>query len=575
MGNACGKIEKGSATASSGSGKNADAELHISHNLVVDNPNKITSVYKMSTGEKLGEGSYGSVCKATEIKGSGAVRAVKTISKAGVKNMEKFMLEIHLMKLMDHPNIIKLFETFQDSRNIYLVMEVCEGGELFSRILDAGSFNERDAASIVKQILNATYYLHNNNIAHRDLKPENFLFTKKGKPLQESTLKIIDFGLSCCTPITLKLTKSDLDIVKFRSSEYHHKKVVVFLSNNAKFEHYNRWQVHSVDDTSLDKFTHSVYDDFNKNLAKLTTKHDKFSVVLRHSEGTLTTKAGTPYYVAPEVLNGKHDQQCDVWSAGVIMYILLCGYPPFYGDTDAAILKRVTRGTYQYDPAEWDAVSKDAKNLIDMMLQVDPKERLTSKQALDHIWIAKQAPAAKDVYLHGNFVQKLRAFRAVNKLKKVALFAIAQNINDKQVDEMRDVFKKLDEDGDGQLSFEEINKGLSQAGIEVTDEVKELMKCIDSDNSGKIDYTEFIAATLSKKQFIREDMCSAAFRIFDANGDGKISKAELAEVLKSRGLLDEFGEQTIQGILQDVDQDGDGEISYDEFLIMMKGKAIE
>ena len=143
------------------------------------------------------------------------------------------------MKFVDHPNIIKLFETFEDTRFIYLVMELCQGGELFDRIIAEGHFTEAQGAQIMKQILRCIFYLHSNGIMHRDLKPENFLFVEANDPIEKSTLKIIDFGLSC----------------KFKEG------------------------------------------DFKK------------------------TKAGTPYYVAPQVLAGKYDQGCDVWSCGVIMYL--------------------------------------------------------------------------------------------------------------------------------------------------------------------------------------------------------------------------------------------------------------
>merc|ERR1719440_37327 len=126
--------------------------------------------------KKIGEGSYGSVSKGTN-KATGAVRAVKTISKTQMKNIERFKQEIAIMKMMDRPNIIKLYESFEDHRNIYLVMEICSGGELFDRIIESGHFTEVQAAILMQQIVRAIYYMHENHVCHRDLKPENFLFT--------------------------------------------------------------------------------------------------------------------------------------------------------------------------------------------------------------------------------------------------------------------------------------------------------------------------------------------------------------------------------------------------------------
>ena len=170
------------------------------------------------------------------------------------------------MRTLDHPNVIKLYELFEDARNVYLVMELCTGGELFDKIINKGHFTEKEAAFIFQQIISAIFYCHKNFIVHRDLKPENFLFQN---PDFRSTLKIIDFGLS-------KIWAKGEDQKSFR------------------------------------------------------------------------TRAGTPYYIAPEVLAGDYDESCDIWSSGCILYILLCGYPPFYGSSDAQILERVKKGAYSF-----------------------------------------------------------------------------------------------------------------------------------------------------------------------------------------------------------------------------------
>jgi len=144
---------------------------------------------------KLGEGTYGSVHRC-KVRKTGLDRAVKMILKTSVKDMVIFRKEIEIMKLLDHPNIVKLFETFEERDRLYLVMELCHGGELFDRIIEAGRFTEHEAANIMQQILRAVRYLHERDLCHRDLKPENFLF-KTADPIESSVLKIIDFGLSC------------------------------------------------------------------------------------------------------------------------------------------------------------------------------------------------------------------------------------------------------------------------------------------------------------------------------------------------------------------------------------------
>ena len=456
-------------------------------NFILTNSGSLTQYYTVETA-KIGQGSYGSVTRGTN-KSTGAIRAIKTISKSQVKNIERFRQEISIMKQLDHPNIIKLFETFEDHRNIYLVMELCSGGELFDRIIELGHLTEHQAATIMQQILRAIHYMHQNKVMHRDLKPENFLFLTK-ESIEKSPLKIIDFGLSC-----------------------------------------------------------------------------------RFEPGQLmSTKAGTPYYVAPQVLAGKYDEFCDVWSCGVIMFIILCGYPPFYGDTDAEVLRKVREGVFTFNPSDWRNVSEDAKDLIRKMLQFNPKDRYTAEQSMNHVWVKKTAPKAVDAPLEHSHVDNLKSFRSQNQLKKAALHIIAQQMPDSEVANLKNMFVGIDKNGDGQLTIAEMMDGIQKSGIDISAlgfDLKEVLQNIDSNGSGVIDYTEFIAATLEKKKYMREDRLWSAFRVFDVDGNGTISKAELHKILNGGGLGDIDSSRTLDELIQECDLDGDGEISFDEFVKMM------
>jgi calcium-dependent protein kinase len=367
-------------------------------------------------------------------------------------------------------------------------MEMCSGGELFDRIIDAGHFTEAQAAVLMQQIVRAIYYMHENHVTHRDLKPENFLFLTKDA-IDKNLLKIIDFGLSC----------------GFQPSQ------------------------------------------------------------------VLTTKAGTPYYVAPQVLAGKYDQMADMWSIGVIMYVMLCGYPPFFGETDADVLAKVRLGNFSFNAADWKNISEDAKNLIRLLLKMNPRDRYTAEQTLNHEWIANKAPKAKSLNIGTNFVDKLKGFRSHNKLKKAALAIIAQQLGDDKIKKLRETFTALDANGDGLLTATELKEGLTKAGIkDIPEDLQEILKHVDSDGSGIIDYTEFLAATLEKKQYVQEEVCWAAFRTFDKDGDGKITKAELEMVLKSDDVADAAA-QSMAEVIKAVDTNGDGEIDFQEFMQMMRG----
>eukprot|EP00420_Gonyaulax_spinifera_P029424 CAMPEP_0197876834 /NCGR_PEP_ID=MMETSP1439-20131203/5714_1 /TAXON_ID=66791 /ORGANISM="Gonyaulax spinifera, Strain CCMP409" /LENGTH=579 /DNA_ID=CAMNT_0043496139 /DNA_START=44 /DNA_END=1782 /DNA_ORIENTATION=+ len=466
--------------------KETKAGCFSSSAFILENKGVIAEFYEIDK-KKLGEGSYGAVCKARN-KGTGVVRAVKSISKAQMKNIDRFHQEIAIMKMMDHPNICKLFESFEDNRKIYLVIELCVGGELFDRIIDSGHFTEVQAAITMQHMFRAIYYMHECHVCHRDLKPENFLFTTK-EAIDKSTLKVIDFGLAC-------------------------------------------------------KFTPGQ---------------------------VLSTKAGTPYYVAPQVLVGKYDQSSDLWSLGVIMYVLLCGYPPFHGETDADVLAKVRLGNFSFTAADWRGVSEDAKNLIRWLLKMNPRDRYTAEQALNHVWVKNKAPKANDVPLNSGLVDNLRGFRSQNKLKKAALHVIAAQLGESQIKALRDTFMTLDGNGDGLLTVAEMKEGLNKAGLkEIPPDLQQIMEEVDSDGSGVIDYTEFLAATLDKKVYLQQDTCWQAFRVFDLNNDGKISKEEIMHVLND-GDVQNAAKKDIAEILSDIDQNGDGEIDFDEFMQMMRG----
>lgn len=453
---------------------------------VLEGSGRISDNYNIDS-KKIGEGSYGSVSICTN-KTTNQKRAVKTLSKSQMKTVEKFKEEIRIMKVLDHPNIVKLYETYEDKVKVYLVMELCNGGELFDRIIECGHFTEVQAAIVMQQMLRAVYYMHENSFCHRDLKPENFLFSTKDA-IEKATLKIIDFGLA----------------FEFQTGK------------------------------------------------------------------DMKTKAGTPFYVAPQVLQGKYDQSADLWSIGVILFVLLCGYPPFWGESDKEVLNKVKAGALNFNPADWKNVSHDAQNLVRNLLKMSQKERFTAEQALQDEWVRDKAPRATNVALSAGLVDNLKGFRSQNKLKKAALHVIAANMNEHQIKDLREQFVAMDINGDGLLTVKELQDGMAKAGMtEIPADLAQIIKEVDSNGSGSIDYTEFLAATLDRQKYQQEDVCWAAFRVFDRDGNGKISKDELTKVLAD-GAVAAVAQRDIAELLKDVDANGDGEIDFQEFMIMMKG----
>eukprot|EP00252_Welwitschia_mirabilis_P011561 TRINITY_DN2584_c0_g1_i1.p1 TRINITY_DN2584_c0_g1~~TRINITY_DN2584_c0_g1_i1.p1 ORF type:complete len:531 (-),score=115.98 TRINITY_DN2584_c0_g1_i1:306-1898(-) len=276
---------------------------------------------------------------------------------------------------------------------------------------------------------------------------------------------------------------------------------------------------------------------------------------------------GSAYYVAPEVLRRNYGSEVDIWSAGVILYILLSGVPPFWAETEAGIFEAILDGYIDFESDPWPSISSAAKDLISRMLKQNPKERLTAAEVLNHPWM-KVDGEAPDKPLDSAVLVRMKQFRAANKLKKVALKVIAQNLSEDEIMGLKEMFRCIDADNNGRVTFEELKNGLARLGSKLSEsEARQLMDAADVDGNGTIDYHEFISATMHMNRMDKEDHLFKAFQYFDKDGSGYITKEELEQALQSYGLADQ---QTIKEIIEEVDADKDGRINYDEFVAMMR-----
>ena len=437
----------------------------------------ITKEYTL--GKTLGSGAFGTVRSAIH-KATKQPRAIKILKKSE-QDEEKLFLEVNILSKLSHPNIMHIYEFYDDNSNFYIVSELCPGGELFDMITEKGCFSESEASPIMKQLMSAITYCHQNHIVHRDLKPENILL-EDHKGTNEITIKLIDWG----------------------GARYFSK---------------------------------------NKKMTKIN---------------------GTPYYIAPEVLNEVYDEKCDIWSAGVILYILLCGYPPFNGNDDDEIFESIKKRKFVFPEAEWANISKEAKDLINKMLS-DPLTRLTAEQVLVHPWLVNQLnknTKAKEIKLNFN---TFKTYSGANKLSRAVLTYIASRLTDDEVKKLKDAFQKIDVNGDGMLTLEELKNAINQNPEVHVMNIEQIFKTIDTDNSGVINYTEFLAASIDKRIYLQEDKLRDAFKLFDEDKSGKISKSEISKVLKFKKSGTEMTK-----LFEKYDLNGDGEIDFEEFLNMMK-----
>ncbi|KAM5562791.1 calcium-dependent protein kinase 26 [Rosa sericea] len=279
-----------------------------------------------------------------------------------------------------------------------------------------------------------------------------------------------------------------------------------------------------------------------------------------------TDVVGSPYYVAPEVLLKHYGPEADVWTAGVILYILLSGVPPFWAETQQGIFDAVLKGYIDFESDPWPVISDSAKDLIRKMLSSRPKDRLSAHEVLCHPWICENG-VAPDRALDPAVLSRLKQFSAMNKLKKMALRVIAESLSEEEIAGLREMFKAMDTDNSGAITFDELKAGLRKYGSTMKDaEIRDLMDAADVDNSGTIDYGEFIAATVHLNKLEREEHLIAAFRYFDKDSSGYITVDELQQACAEHNMTDVL----LEDIIKEVDQDNDGRIDYGEFVAMMQ-----
>ncbi|XP_072988770.1 CDPK-related kinase 3-like [Typha latifolia] len=412
---------------------------------------------KYELGKEIGRGHFGHTCLARARKGeiTGQLVAVKIISKAKMTtaiSVEDVRREVKILKaLSGHANLVKFYDACEDAFNVYVIMELCEGGELLDRILSRGGrYTEEDAKVIVVQILSVVAFCHLQGVVHRDLKPENFLFSTRG---ENSHMKVIDFGLS----------------------------------------------------------------DF-----------------IRPDE-RLNDIVGSAYYVAPEVLHRSYSTEADIWSIGVITYILLCGSRPFWARTESGIFRAVLRADPNFDDSPWPAISSEAKDFVRRLLNKDYRKRMTAAQALIHPWLRdeqRQVPVDMLVY------KLVKAYLRATPFKHAALKALSKALTEDELIYVRSQFNLLEPHKDGCVSLENFRMALTKNATPAMKEARvlDILSALQPLSYRRMNFDEFCAATISPFQLEAlegwEQIASTAFEYFEQEGNRVITIEELAQEMK-------------------------------------------
>jgi calcium-dependent protein kinase len=433
----------------------------------------------------IGYGVFGTVREAFKISStltSGELRpyAVKSIIKSKVeRKLELLRRELEILKTVDHPNIIKLFEVYEDKKYLHLVTELCTGGDLLDHLLKKGHLSEKEVLSFIYKTLSAIHYLHNLNICHRDIKPENLLLFSE----DSDDLKLVDFGMS--------------------------------------------------------------------NFMK---------------EEDLSTFAGTPYYISPEVIQGCYGRECDVWSLGVLTYFLLSGRQPFHSSSVPEVFSNILTGNFSFNFPVWDNISVMTKDLINKMLTVHPLSRLSVTQALKHEVFLQNLENSK---IKPQVFTSLKKFKAPSKLWQETMTIFVKNFTIGQISLLNSAFNEIDQDKTGWITANDILIAMMKNNCNLAyEEFAKLVRNIEYIGKGKLNYSQFLVVAMDRKKEINEEQLWMLFKHFDLDDNGKISIEELRYVMEKSGFGMSDGE--IDEVIEEFKVRAPQAMNFDEFLEFMR-----
>lgn len=446
---------------------------------ISDTDLRLQDVYCFDESKILGSGMSGQVVTMRH-RVSGNEYAVKTlnIDQMGVDKLDVLRSEVDAMRRLDHPNIVKLYETFEEGAEIHMVMELCTGGVIVDRLERSNlrCLPEPEVAHLVSKLLSALVHCHDRDVLHRDIKLENLMYESTAEGAE---VKLIDFGLSHLgTPET------------------------------------------------------GVGD-------KMKAKG----------------RVGTVSYMAPEVLRSKatrvpYAKPCDVWSLGVVTYMLLSGQRPFHAPKGEREREQkidlILHSEPSFEGGGWKNVSASAQDLVRSLLQKDPEKRISARAAMTHEWVVTARAssekstrwhalnAATAMQHHSEVVWEIQAFSSLSRVHKVALELLAFSASSAEVEELRQLFYAIDADGSGQISREEFKTAMGAHPEFNESMLTRLFDAIDFDKRGIVSYNEFLAATLGAASgTLDEDKVRAVFDRLDTDGDMIVSRDDLLRALES------------------------------------------
>ena len=521
--------------------------------------------------ERIGKGSYGSVYKVQN-KNTNIIRAMKIIPKNYQKDNEEIMREINILKNLDHPDVMKIYEFLEDEKNYYLIQEFCDEGDLESVLDKKKIFCEFLVKFIMYQVFLAINYLHANNIVHQDIKKKNVSIIKYNQEKNENANNQIKTKSSI-----KKLKRMNTEKLIYSNPIQNKDDIFIIINEDKEIQE-------ELSKTKLIKNLSKKAKEYLYELSKRSIKVIDFgeAIFMPQKKKFINDIAGTINYLSPELLKGQMIKELDEWACGVLMYYLLSGKFPFDGKTEDEIFNNIETQKLNLDIPELKNISVDCKDLITKLLERDVTKRISANKALEHNFFKTGIKMKKIVggmekkqteQVLNDWI-KLQKGRGSNAglFKKAVLAYMAFNFVEKEEEKkMKNLFYKM---SGGNKNFlitkENFANSIKQVSDNYTDEeINELFDKLDDNKSGIIEYEEIVRGFSDREKLLNEKNMRQAFKFFDKDKNGTISWTEISNVVfKNKKMPKIIMKQFLEEISSE--SGNDVRISFEDFCRIIK-----
>ena len=542
-----------------------DAKDYILKGDSIDNYEKI---------ERVGKGSYGSVFKVKK-KNTNLIRAMKVITKNFQKDNDEILREIYILKHLDHPNVMKIYEFLEDEKNYYLIQEFCDGGDLETILKGEKVYCEFLVRFIMYQVFLAINYLHSNNIVHQDIKKKNITIVKfeENDNIRSSQIKPKD--------ILKKFVKQRTEQLLYKNPITYNEDIFIKINEDKEVQ---KELKNAKGLKDLSKKAKNYLKELSKSQVKVIDFGE--ALFMPQKKKFINDISGTIIYLSPELIRGQMIKELDEWACGVLMYYLLVGRPPFDGNTEDEIFDAIQGKPLDLNIPELSDVSDECKDLISKLLERDVNKRIKAKNALEHNFFKtgikmkkivagmenKQTEKVLNTWIRLQKTHKQTKNKVGGMFRKAVIAYMALNFVEKEEEKkMKNLFYKLSNGNDKFLiNRENFSKTIKQVTDNYSEEeINELFDKLDENKSGIIEYEELVRGFSDRKKLLNEKNMKEAFNFFDKDKDGTINWEEISNVVfQNKKMPKLFVKQFLEEIKQ---QNGkDVNITFEDFCRIIK-----